>query len=112
MIEEVAVGVQDRMVDNMITLQDYTKYWKGCTEKTSSSVSDLHFGHFKAAESSNKVAELHTILTQMEFQSGTPLTWWCKGLRVILQNIPGNINMEKQRDISLIEADFNFGNKL
>ena len=83
------------MVDNMITLQDYTKYWKGCTEKTSSSVSDLHFGHWKAAESSNEVAELHTILTKMEFQSGTPLTWWLKGLQIILQKISGNNRMEK-----------------
>ena len=62
--------------------------------------------------SSNEVAELHAMLTQIEFQSGTPITRWCNGLKVILQNISGNIKMEKQRDILLIEADFNYGNKL
>ena len=51
-------------------------------------------------------------MTQMEFQSGNPLTQGCKVLHVILQNIARNINMEKQRAILLIESDFYFGNKL
>ena len=34
MIREVAVGVKGRIVDILITLQDYTQYWKGCMEKT------------------------------------------------------------------------------
>ena len=74
MIGELAVGIKDMMVDIVITLQDYNKYRKGCMEKTSSSVYDPHFGHWKAAESRNQIAELHTMFTQMEFQSGTPLT--------------------------------------
>ena len=48
----------------------------------------------------------------MEFQSGTPITQWCKLLQVILQKISGNIKIEKQRGVLLIEAGFNFGNKL
>ena len=100
------------MVDIVITLHDYTQYWKGCSDKTSSPVSGLHFGHWKDALSSSEVAEFHSMLTHMEFQSGTPITWWCKVLQVILKNIAGNTKMEKQRDILSIEADFNFGNKL
>ena len=63
MIGEVAVGVKDKVVDIVIILQDYIQYWKGCREKISSSVSGLHFGHQKAAESSIKDAELHTMMT-------------------------------------------------
>ena len=95
MIGEVTVVVKDSMVDIVITLQDYTQYYKGCRKNMSSSVSGLHFGHWKAADSSNEVAELNTMLTQMAFQSGTPLTWWLKGLQIILQNISGNNRMEK-----------------
>ena len=56
MIGEVTVVVKDSMVDIVITLQDYTQYYKGCRKKMSSSVSGLHFGHWKAADSSNEVA--------------------------------------------------------
>ena len=52
------------------------------------------------------------MMTQVESQSGNPLTSWCKGLQVILKNIAGNIKMEKQRSILLIESDFKFRNKL
>ena len=102
MIGEVTVGVKYRMVDIVITLQKYTKYWKGCRENTSSSVSGINFGYRKAAPSINEVAELQEMLTHVAFQLGTPITRWCKGLHVILKNIPGNINMEKQRAILLI----------
>ena len=62
--------------------------------------------------SSNKVVELHAIITQMELKSVNPLTQWCKGLQIILQQISIDIKMESYRAIFLIEADFNFGNKL
>ena len=112
MIEEVDVGVRDSMVDIVINLQDYIKYWKGCREKTPSFVSGIHLGHWNNAASSNEVAELHAMMTHMKFQSGNPLTQWCKGLQVILQNIAGSIKMERQRAMLLIGSDFNFGNKL
>ena len=77
MIWEVAAGVKDRMVDILITLLDYIQYWKCYREKASSSVSVIHFGHWKAAVSINEVAEIHTMMTRMEFQSGNPIIQWC-----------------------------------
>ena len=46
-IEEVAVGVKDRAVDILITLQYYIQYCTVCREKTSSSVSGIYFGYWK-----------------------------------------------------------------
>ena len=112
MIGEVDIGVKDRMVDIVITLQYCIQYFRGCREKISSYVSGLNFFHWKASLSSNEVAEFHAMMKHMEFQSGNTLTRWCKGLYAILKNIYGNINMDKQRAILLIEADFNFGKKL
>ena len=68
MIAEVAVGVKDRMFDIVITHQEYTKYYTVYREKISSYVSGLHFGHWKAASSSNRVAEFHATLTKMVLQ--------------------------------------------
>ena len=93
MIGEVDVCVKDRMVGIMIILQYYIQYWKSCREKTSSSVTGLNFGLWKAIESSNKVTELHAMMKHMAFQLGNPLTRWCKGLHTILQNIDRNIKM-------------------
>ena len=42
-IAEIYAGIKDKMVDIVINLQDYTQYWKGCRDKTSSSVSGLCF---------------------------------------------------------------------
>ena len=112
MIGGVAVGVKYRMVDILITLQDYIQYWKFCIEKTSSSVSGIHFGHRNAAALRNEVVEIHAMMTQVVLKSRNPLTQWYKVLQVILQNISGNVKMEEQRDILLIEDDFNFDKKL
>ena len=94
-IREVAIYVKGRIVDIVIPLHECIQYWKGCREKTSSSVFNFHFGHWKAAASSNKVAEIHKMKTQVAFQSGNPTTWWCKGLQLVLKNIAGKIKMEK-----------------
>ena len=56
MMVEVAVGVKESIVGIFIILQEYIQYWKVCREKTSSSVFGIHFGHWKAAASSNEVA--------------------------------------------------------
>ena len=111
-IGEVDIGVKDSMVDIMITLQENIQYWKVCRDNTSSSISGINFEHWKAAASSNEVAELHVMLTYMISQSGNTLTQWCKRVQVIFQNIAGNIKMEKNRGVLLIEVDFNSGNKL
>ena len=41
-----------------ITPEDFCRYWKGVKEKTSSSISDIHFAHYKAAVHSDKISAL------------------------------------------------------
>jgi hypothetical protein len=38
-------------ISTMVTAQDFTNYWRKAREKTSSSISGLHFGHWKSAAS-------------------------------------------------------------
>ena len=48
-------------IPNMVSLQDYQTHWKRSKEHTSSSISGLHFGHWKAAAESNFLSKLHAL---------------------------------------------------
>lgn len=99
-------------IEKTISPQDFQRYWRRAKERTSSSVSGLHFGHYKAAASSAYLSELHSFFTEIVFRTGYPLKRWQQGLQVILEKKPGVILVSKLRAILLMEADFNFGNKL
>lgn len=100
------------IIDISITVNDFQSYWKKAKEKTSSSLSGLHFGHYKSAASSDFLSECHAFFTEISFRTGYPLQRWQQGLQVILEKKPGVLLVSKLRAILLMEADFNFGNKL
>lgn len=52
------------------------------------------------------------MITETAFRCGYPLRRWCRGLQVILEKKAGVRLVNKLRAILLMEADFNFGNKL
>lgn len=95
-----------------ITKEDFQRYWRRAKKKTSSSISGLHFGHYKASTSSNTLSEIHSFFTEILFRTGYPLQRWKNGLQVILEKKQNVILVSKLRAILLMEADFNFGNKL
>jgi hypothetical protein len=111
-IGEVARRIGHDPIDVKISTEDYKKYWNKRKEKTSSSFSTLHFGHWKAAASNSTLATIHAKMTEISFRTGSPLNRWTSGLSVMLEKIPGNISHDKLRAILLMEADFNFGNAL
>ena len=99
-------------VSASVETNDFIKYWKGARERTSSSLSGRHFGHYKAAAQHHKLAEIHASIAHIASTTGHCLTRWCKGLTVMLEKEAGNIRVDKLRAILLMEADFNFVNKL
>lgn len=84
-ISQMSRTHRNQTVDYIISKEDYQKYWKTSKEKTSSSFSGLHFGHWKAAAYDNNISELHAMLTQIAFQSGSPYIRWSTGLSVMLE---------------------------
>ena len=42
----------------------------------------------------------------------SPLERWCVGLSVMIEKVPGVIQVDKLRALLFMEADFNFANKL
>jgi hypothetical protein len=73
-----------------------------------SSLSTLHFGHYKAVIDEAKLCEMHAVFA---VNSGYSLKRWQKGLTVMLEKKQGVILVNKLRAILLMEADFNFANK-
>jgi hypothetical protein len=95
----------------IITPEDFKRFWKKVNEFTSSSMSGVHYGHYKAAiqdpQSTNVLALQLTIIAR----SGIPPESWSVGLQVMLEKIAGVCLVEKLSAIQLYEADFNCYNQ-
>ena len=103
---------QEPKISCKITKDDYQSFWKKCNERTSSSISGLHYGHYKAAVDSDYLSELHAIQLQINVRAGHSLKRWQKGLSCMLEKVLGVIVVDKLRAILLMEADFNMYNGL
>ena len=102
----------DEQIDTDITKEDFQAYWKKAQERTSSSMSGLHFGHYKAAVKSALLSEMHSVFTHIAVNTGFSPMRWQRGLMVMLEKKEGLIHISKLRATLLMEADFNFSNKL
>ena len=81
-------------------------------EKTASSVSGIHFGHYKSVTNITILCNLHEGLLHLVFNFGAPLQRWSKGMSCMLEKKEVSIRVNKLRSILLIEDDFNFGTKI
>ena len=99
-------------ISSNISNHDFQRYWRRCREKTSSSMSGRHFGHYKAASRNTYLSTIHSTFCHITASSGSSIDRWEQGLTVMLEKIKGNIIVDKLRAILLMEADFNFINKL
>jgi hypothetical protein len=98
-------------IDTSFSREDFRSYWKKVKEQTSSSLSTLHFGHYKVVLDDAKLCEMHAVFVDIVVNSGYSPKRWQKGLTVMLEKKQGVILVSKLRAILLMEADFNFANK-
>ena len=99
-------------IPNTVSLQHYQAHWKRSKECTSSSISGLHFGYWKAAAESNFLSKLHALFTDIVISTSHSPIQWQQGLLVMLEKKKGVCIPSKLHAILLMEADFNFPNKL
>ena len=99
-------------IPNTVSLQDYQAHWKPSKERTSSSISGLHFGHWKAAAESNFLSKLHALFTDIIISTSYSPIRWQQGLSVMLEKKKGVCIPSKLHAILLMEANFNFPNEL
>ncbi len=106
------VALSPTALATYVTPEDFQHFWQTARERSGSSYSGLHFGHYKAASFCPDLSLLHAAKLTICAQNGVALAWWGKGLTVLLEKILGNVFVHKLRAICLLEADFNWWNKL
>jgi hypothetical protein len=95
-------------VNTDITTGEYLDFWSTAKEKTASSKSGRHFGHYKAVCSHPDLVRLHVTSINLAAKHGDPLVRWRQGVTVLLEKVAGNTCIDKLRAICLLEADFNW----
>jgi len=78
-------ALRPEMVSSILSTEAFCAHWRRAKERTSSSISGLHFGHYKAASHSPDIAHLHARFTQLVFMTGISLSRYQSGLQVILE---------------------------
>ena len=108
----IRLGVPARSVNSKIERREWAARWAKAKEQTSSSESGLHFGHYKVAARSPLLSHMHALKTSLALRRGVALDRWSRGLSVMLEKMYGCTLVNKLRAILLMEADFNFSNKV
>ena len=115
LLEEIAriwKKMGDGEVNIVISQEDFQYYWKRARERTASSYSGLHFAHYKSAAFSDYLSETHALKLSTITRTGSAPERWARGLNVMLEKVAGIALVTKLRAILLMEADFNYHNKL
>ncbi len=99
-------------VATYVTPEDFRHFWQTARKCTGSSYSGLHFGHYIAASFCPDLSLLHAAKLLICTRNWVALSQWGKGVTVLLEKIVGNVFVHKLRAICLLEADFNWWNKL
>ncbi len=91
-----------------ITPEVYKYYWGGVNESTSSALSEIHFGHWKAWALFPELTNVACSQLNLIACTGIPPSPWGNGLQVLLEKVPGVALVDKLRAILLMEGDFIF----
>ena len=102
----------NKEVSIIITKEDFQHYCRRMEERTASSYSGHHFGHYKAAAYLDYLSAVHARTLGQVTKTGTIPERWSKGLSVMLEKIAGVAPVTNLRVIVLVEADFNCHNRL
>lgn len=92
--------------------EEFREYWQPIPEKTSSSASRAHFGHYKTASKFDWLCNFFAKKLSFVSRTGSAPARWGIGLTVLLEKIAGQALVNKLRAILLMEADFQMLNRL
>ena len=92
----------------VITKEEFRLFWKQVREGTKSSMSGIHYGHYKAAAHSEKASRFLSKKITLISRTGCPPKRCSYRLTGMLEKIVGLALVNKLQAILLMEMDFNF----
>jgi hypothetical protein len=95
----------------IITLEDFQRFWKKVGKFTSSSMSGIHYSHYKAVIQFDVSTKILAQQLTVVACSGILPESWSIGLQVMLKKIAGVCLVEKLWAIQLYKVDFNCYNQ-
>lgn len=109
-LEAIGAIGREHMDDNLdptMHPNHFSGIWNAARETTSSSISQLHFGHYIAAAGSEMLTRGLSTKITLHSKLGSPPDRWFKVLMVMLEKKLGVVLIPKLRAILLKEADHN-----
>ena len=97
---------------DLVSTADFQYFWSRANEDIQSSESKVHFGHYKAILRDKHLLLLEAAKLLLCAKTGMPLERWGNWLIILLEKVFGDIVIDKMRAIYLLEADYNWLNKL
>jgi hypothetical protein len=95
----------------VITSEDFKRFWRKVNKFTSSSMSGVHYSHYKMAIQDDIISEALALQLTVVARSGIPPESWSVGLQMMMEKIAGVCLVKKLRAIQLYKADFNCYNQ-
>ena len=101
-----------------MSLADMTQGFKKWNERTTTSPSTRHLGHYKSflvsdgkdndsahCSFNNQMLQTFNTILNATIESGTPLTRWISSIVIVIEKIPNTLQINKIRIMNIYEAD-------
>ncbi len=99
-------------LEKNVTKERFQALYNALYERTSSSPSGRHIGHYKAVAQSTKLSDIFSKMMDIPYSAGFSPKRWQNVIDVMLPKSPGDSCLYRLRIVALQESDYNQSNQL